>query len=102
MINVTPHIPHGQQMPGDWKAHSAARKAAAEAAYLNKLQNAWKSPLNKSNDSDIFNARLTSDSAGLSCESRTDSLRMVVDNEEERVWIGNGVTIRKKNNQSKK
>lgn len=95
-------MPHGQQMPGDWKAHSAARKAAAEASYLNRLQNAWKSPLTKSNDSEIFKARLTNDSAGVSIESRNDSLRLVVDNEEEEVWIGNGLTIRKKNNQSKK
>ena len=82
---------HGQQMPSDWKAHSAARKAAAEAAYLNKLQNAWKSPLTKSNDSDIFNARLTSD-------SRNDSLRMVVDNEEEQVWQEAGATVRIRKN----
>ena len=88
-MNVTPHMAHGQQMPGDWKAHSAARKAAAEVAYMNKLQNAWKAPLTKSNDSEIFNARLTND-------SRNDSLRMVIDNEEEEVWTGNGVTVRKK------
>ena len=94
-MNVTPHMPHGQQMPTGWQAHSAARKAAAEASYLDKLQNAWKAPLTKSNDSEIFNARLTND-------SRNDSLRMVIDNEEEEVWMGNGVTIRKKNDQSKK
>lgn len=82
-------MPHGQQMPAGWQAHSAARKAAAEAAYLNKLENAWKAPLTKSNNSEIFNARLTSD-------SRTDSLRMVVDNDAEEVWMGDGVTVRKR------
>ena len=84
-------MPHGQQMPAGWQSQSAARKAAAEAAYLNKLQNAWKAPLTKSNDSDIFNARLTKD-------SRTDSLRMVVDNEEEEVWQDAGATVRIRKN----
>ncbi len=88
-MNVTPHMPHGQQMPAGWQANSAARKASAEASYLNKLQNAWKALLTKSNDSEIINARLTND-------SRTDSLRMVADNEEEEVWIGDGVTVRKR------
>ena len=82
-------MPHGQQMPAGWQANSAARKASAEASYLNKLQNAWKALLTKSNDSEIINARLTND-------SRTDSLRMVADNEEEEVWIGDGVTVRKR------
>mgnify|MGYP007080516544 CR=1 FL=1 len=76
-------------MPAGWQANSAARKASAEASYLNKLQNAWKALLTKSNDSEIINARLTND-------SRTDSLRMVADNEEEEVWIGDGVTVRKR------
>ena len=88
-MNVTPHIPHGQQMPAGWQANSAARKAAAEASYLNKLQNAWRATLTKTNESEIFNARLTND-------SRNDSLRMVVDNKEEEVWIGDGVTVRKR------
>lgn len=88
-MNVTPHIPHGQQMPAGWQANSAARKASAEASYLNKLQNAWKAPLTKTNESEIFNARLTND-------SRNDSLRMVVDNDAEEVWMGDGVTVRKR------
>ena len=88
-MNVTPHMPQGQQMPANWQAHSAARKAAAEASYLNKLQNAWRATLTKTNESEIFNARLTND-------SRNDSLRMVVDNKEEEVWIGDGVTVRKR------
>ena len=88
-MNVTPHMPHGQQMPAGWQANSAARKASAEASYLNKLQNAWRATLTKTNESEIFNARLTND-------SRNDSLRMVVDNKEEEVWIGDGVTVRKR------
>lgn len=90
-MNVTPHMPHGHQMPAGWQAQSAARKAAAEASYLDKLQNAWKAPLTKTNDSEIFNARLTND-------SRTDSLRMVVDNEEEEVWQEAGATVRIRKN----
>ena len=90
-MNVTPQTPHGQQLPTGWQAHSAARKAAAEASYLDKLQSAWKAPLTKSNDSEIFNARLTND-------SRTDSLRMVVDNEEEEVWQDAGATVRIRKN----
>ena len=65
------------------------RAKQATDDYLHRLQNAWKGSLTTSNDSEIINARLTND-------SRTDSLQMVVDNEEEEVWIGDGVTVRKK------
>ena len=44
MLNGTPHVPQGQQLPPNWRADAPARAQAAEAAYLERLQNAWKAP----------------------------------------------------------
>ena len=60
------------------------------------IQNVCRGSLTKTNDSEIINARLTNDSAGISGDTRTDSLRLIVDNEEEEVWVGDGVTVRKR------
>ena len=78
-------------MPLDprWQQQAPTRAKQATDDYLHRLQNAWKGSLTKTNDSEIINARLTHD-------SRTDSLRIVVDNEEEEVWVGDGVTVRKR------
>ena len=88
-MNITPHTSQGVPLDARWKEHAPLRAKQATDDYLYRLQNAWKGSLTKSNDSEIINARLTND-------SRTDSLQMVVDNEEEEVWIGDGVTVRKK------
>jgi len=89
MQNITPHVPHGVPLSRDWQQQAPLRAKQATDDYLHRLQNAWKGSLTKSNDSEIINARLTND-------SRSDSLRMVVDNEKEEIWIGDGVTVRKR------
>ena len=88
-MNITPSTSQGVPLDARWKEQAPLRAKQATDDYLHRLQNAWKGSLTKSNDSEIINARLTND-------SRTDSLRMVSDNEEEEVWIGDGVTVRKK------
>ena len=88
-MNITTHVPHGVPLDPSWQQQAPLRAKQATDDYLHRLQNAWKGSLTKTNDSEIINARLTND-------SRTDSLRMVADNEEEEVWIGDGVTVRKR------
>ena len=88
-MNITPHTSQGVPLGPRWKEQASLRAKQATDDYLHRLQNAWKGSLTKSNGSEVINARLAND-------SRTDSLRMVVDNEEEEVWIGDGVTVRKK------
>ena len=95
-MNITAHVPQGVPLDARWKEQAPLRAKQATDEYLHRLQNAWKGSLTKTNDSEIINARLTNDSAGISGETRTDSLRLVVENEEEEVWMGDGVTVRKK------
>ena len=95
-MNITPHTSQGVPLDARWKEQAPLRAKQATDDYLHRLQNAWKGSLTKLNDSEIINARLTNDSAGISGETRTDSLRLIVDNEQEEVWIGDGVTVRKK------
>ena len=95
-MNITPHTPHGVPLDPHWRQQAPLKAKQATDDYLHRLQNAWKGALTKSNDSEIINARLTNDSAGISGETRADSLRLVVENEEEEVWIGGGVTVRRR------
>ena len=93
-MNITPHTSQGVPLDARWKEQAPLRSKQATDDYLHRLQNAWKGALTKTNDSEIINARLTSDSAVISGDTRTDSLRLVVDNQEEEVWVGDGVTVR--------
>ena len=95
-MNITPHTPQGVPLDPRWQQQAPVRAKQASDDYLHRLQNAWRGSLTKTDDSEIINARLTNDSAGISGDTRTDSLRLIVDNEEEEVWIGDGVTVRKK------
>ncbi len=88
-MNITPHTPHGVPLDPHWRQQATLKAKQATDDYLHRLQNSWKGSLTKTNDSEIINARLTND-------SRTDSLRLVVENEEEEVWIGDGVRVRRK------
>ena len=38
----TAHPPAGRQMPKDWMRNAPAVGAAADSAYLQRLENAWK------------------------------------------------------------
>lgn len=89
MQNITPHVPRGVPLDQDWKQQAPLRAKQATDDYMHRLQNAWRGSLTKMNDSEVIKARLTSD-------SRANGLRMVCDNDEEEVWIGDGVTVRKR------
>ena len=95
-MNISPQVPHGVPLDPRWEQQAPIRAKQATDDYLHRLQNAWKGSLTKTNDSEIINARLTSDSAVISGDTRTDSLRLVVDNQEEQVWVGDGVTVRRR------
>jgi len=95
-VNITPNTAQGVPLNTQWAQQAPLKAKQAADDYLHRLQNAWKGSLTKSNNSETINARLTKDSAGISGETRVDSLRLVVDNQEEEVWIGKGVTVRKK------
>jgi hypothetical protein len=41
-INAQPNCLQGKQLPANWRAQAAQRAAAAEAAYLNRIENAWR------------------------------------------------------------
>jgi hypothetical protein len=44
MINGTPHVPQGRQLPPNWRNDAPARAKAAEEEYMRRLQNAWLAP----------------------------------------------------------
>lgn len=59
---VPPH--QGQPLPRDWKTQAAQRASDANAAYLERLQNAWKGAASPaSSSSPIQQARLRGDAA---------------------------------------
>lgn len=41
-IAISSNCPQGQKLPADWQRQAKANAAQAEAAYLDRLQNAWK------------------------------------------------------------
>jgi hypothetical protein len=64
MKNITVNAQAGRQLPADWKAQAPAKAKAAEAAYLDRVENAWRSPLNGSREGlTSRDARLTTDAA---------------------------------------
>lgn len=64
-INATPLPLQGQPLPANWRSVAAANAKQAEAAYLDRLQNAWRNAGNSAqqNMPPMRAARLTSDSA---------------------------------------
>ena len=89
MQNITPHTPQGVPLDPRWKQQAPLKAKQATDDYLHRLQSAWRGSLTKTNESEVIKARLTSD-------SRADALRMVCDTDEEEVWIGDGVTVRRR------
>lgn len=79
--NVTISYGHGRQMPRGWEQEAQQRKIQAETEYMNRLENAWRGSLTKTNDSVVHNARLTKDSA-----YRADSMRMVRSTDDWEEW----------------
>ena len=79
--NVTISYGHGRQMPRGWEQAAHQRKIRAETDYMHRLENAWRGPLTKTNDSSVHNARLTNDSA-----YRADTMRMVDSTDEWEEW----------------
>jgi hypothetical protein len=78
MSNISIHSAQGKPLPSDWKAQAPARARAAEAAYLDRTENAWRGPLNGSREGvTARDARLTSDAAHHRADSGAQaSIRM--------------------------
>ena len=89
MNNVQAHGPHGQKLPEGWRLNAPLRAQQASQNYLDKLQNAWREPLLRTNDSETMQARLRPTG-----DSRADVLRLVADGDDEQVWQEPGATVR--------
>lgn len=61
-MNVTPGCPQGHKLPTNWQQLAPGVAKQAEAAYLDRLQNAWRSAPNQP-QSAVRSARLTNDAA---------------------------------------
>jgi hypothetical protein len=69
MANFSVNAHQGKQLPSNWKAQAPATARAAEADYLQRIENAWRSSSGGSREGiTARDARLTNDSA-----SRVDS-----------------------------
>lgn len=93
MANFSVHAHQGKQLPTNWKAQAPATARAAEAAYLARMENAWRGPLNGSREGiTARDARLTNDSAarvdgGPQATTRTDgAMRMVARQDDWEIW----------------
>ena len=64
-LNITAHCLQGRKLPENWRQLAPGAAAAAEAAYLDKLQNAWKQAGNNAQQHlpPMVAARLTVDAA---------------------------------------
>ena len=64
-MNVTPNCLQGQQLPANWRQLAPGAARQAEAAYLDRLQNAWRGAGNNAQQhlSPMKAARLTNDAA---------------------------------------
>ena len=63
-INGTTPPIAGRPLPADWQRQARAKALQAEAAYLDRLENAWKQPLRQSREGiTARDARLCADSA---------------------------------------
>ena len=89
MINVQAHAPAGSPLPSGWKQVAPLKAQQVTQDYLDRLQNAWRHPLSRTNQSELMDARLRPTS-----DSRADALSMVSDDENEEVWSSTGAVVR--------
>ena len=90
MRNIQVQTMAGQQLPKDWERNCKAVAASANAAYLDRITNAWRGNLTTTNTSIIANSQL---SRG---DSRMDDLKLIQDEEEFEVWQSNGIRVVRK------
>jgi len=77
MRSITVNPQAGRQLPTNWRANAPSRARAAEEDYRNRMENAWRSPLNGSREGITARAaRLTHDSAARADSSHHASVRM--------------------------
>jgi len=89
MNSIQAHCAQGQKLPGGWRSNAPVMAQQATSDYLERLQNNWRKPLLRTNDSEIMRARLRP-----TVDARVDALRLVVDDQQEEVWREPGVTVR--------
>jgi len=58
MPNIRIHNQQGQPLPKDWQAMAKQRANAAEAAYVDNIQNAWRSSNQEQSGSIARDSRL--------------------------------------------
>ena len=90
MTNITAHTLAGQQLPKDWQYKCKAVEASVDAAYLDRITNAWRGNLTTSNNSIIANAQLSRGDSWL------DGLRLVREEDDFEVWESAGVRVVRK------
>lgn len=77
MSNISVHAHQGKPLPPDWKAQAPATARAAEADYLARMENAWRTPLNGSREGiTARSARLVNDSASRADSGPQSTVRM--------------------------
>ena len=90
MRNIQIQNHGGQHLPRGWQQQAKANAASADAAYMQRITNAWRGNLTTTNNSIVANAQL---SRG---DSRMDGLKLVQDEEEFEVWESNGIRVVRK------
>ena len=100
--NFTSQPPAGRQLPSNWRAIAPAIAADADAAYMHRLQNAWRG---RGHETLIQGAMLSNHQQPAPpapprrIDSRSDArfdakMTLVSDNEDEQIWRDfNGATV---------
>ena len=90
MSNIKINPLQGRKLPGNWQQQAKTIAASADAAYLDRITNAWRGNLTTTNNSIIANAQITRG------DSRMDGLKLVQDEDNFEVWESNGVRVVRK------
>lgn len=97
--NLSVHPAQGRQLPRNWREMATVRAAAAEAAYLDFIQNAWKGQRHPNETiPTIRSCRLVCDSAPQPAARLDSELRLVGRTDDGfEIWSdSHGTTIRRR------
>jgi hypothetical protein len=103
MANFSVNAHQGKQLPSNWKSQAPAMARAAEADYLARMENAWRSPLNGSREGiTARDARLHNDSSradsGPQAVRMDGKMQLVSRQDDWEIWRDSvsGATVRKR------
>lgn len=99
--NLSVHPVQGVPMPQGWQHQAAARAAAADANYLDRLQNAWRGSQNpRATVPAIQSCRINADSAAQPAARLDSELVLIGSSEEWETWRdSHGAIVRKRRKQ---